>query len=66
MKMAQQFNNYKNRWWLRVGEPQEEGYDVDSSKFLLNNLAKVIKPVGFGWRQKSAVDSAAFNNVGSA
>ena len=25
-------------WWLWVGEPQEEGYDVDSSKFPLNNL----------------------------
>ena len=22
-------------WWLRVGEPQEEGYDVDNSKFSL-------------------------------
>ena len=20
-------------WWLRVGEPQEEGYDVDGNKF---------------------------------
>ena len=38
----------KAAWWLRVGEPQEEGYDVDSSKFPLNNLPKVIEPVGFG------------------
>ena len=26
-----------------------EGYDVDSSKFPLSNLPKVIEPVGFGW-----------------
>ena len=25
----------KSTWWLRVGEPQEEGYNVDSSKFSL-------------------------------
>ena len=36
----------KNAWWLRVGEPQEEGYDVDSRSFPLNNLPKVINPVG--------------------
>ena len=31
----------KVAWWLRVGEPQEEGYDVDSSSFPLNNLPNV-------------------------
>ena len=31
----------KSVWWLRVGEPQEEGYDIDSSSFPLNNLPKV-------------------------
>ena len=28
-------------WWLWVGEPQEEGYDVDNTSFPLNNLPKV-------------------------
>ena len=60
---AGQLTNTEGMWWLRVGEPQEEGYDVDSSKFPLSNLPKVIEPVGFGWRQKSAVDGDAFNNV---
>ena len=40
------------------GEPQEEGYDVDSSKFPLNNLPKVIEPVGLGWHQKSVHSTA--------
>ena len=35
-----------HHWWLRVGEPQEEGYDVDSRSFPLRNLPKVINPVG--------------------
>ena len=53
--------------WLRVGEPQEEGYDVDSSKFPLNNLPKVIEPVGLDDLRKVVVDvgGASPNNVES-
>ena len=46
-------------WWLRVGEPQEEGYDVDSSKFPLNNLPKVIEPVGFDDLRKVVDDDSS-------
>ena len=49
----------KIAWWLRVGEPQEEGYDVDSSKFSLEFLPKVIEPVGLGDLRKVVGDDSS-------
>ena len=46
-------------WWLWVGEPQEEGYDVDSSKFPLSNLPKVIELVGFDGLRKVVGDDSS-------